>query len=273
MFEPVSNRASFPEIEKQVLEFWEKQKIFAKSLEIRKHSPEFVFYDGPPFATGLPHYGHLLAGTIKDIVPRYQTMRGNLVDRRFGWDCHGLPVEYEVEQALGISGKTDIEKMGVDVFNEKCRSIVLRYTQEWRRTVTRMGRWVDFDNDYKTMDPSYMESIWWVFKSLWEKNLIYKGNKILPYCPRCATPLSNFETNQGYEEVTDPAITVRFAVEGQKDTYILAWTTTPWTLPSNMALAVGAISPTPGSRTRTRRTTWPRTGCPATTRATRTMFR
>jgi isoleucyl-tRNA synthetase len=240
MFEPVSNKINFPDLEREILKFWETHKTFQKSLEQRRDGKEFVFYDGPPFATGLPHYGHLLAGTIKDIVPRYQAMRGHYVERRFGWDCHGLPVEYEMEQELKISGKRDIEKLGVDVFNEKCRSIVLRYTREWRQVVTRMGRWVDFDHDYKTMDLSYMESIWWVFKTLWDRKLIYEGNKILPYCPRCATPLSNFETNQGYEEVQDPAITVRFAVEGQPNTYILAWTTTPWTLPSNMALAVGA---------------------------------
>lgn len=240
MFNAVSNKIDFPGMEMEILKFWESGDIFKKSLEQRKDAPEYVFYDGPPFATGLPHYGHLLAGTIKDIVPRYHAMRGHYVDRRFGWDCHGLPVEYEVEQDLEISGKTDIEKMGVAVFNERCRSIVLRYTKEWRQVVTRMGRWVDFDRDYKTMDPAYMESIWWVFKSLWEKDLIYEGRKILPYCPRCATPLSNFETNQGYQDVTDPAITIRFKLCDQPDTYILAWTTTPWTLPSNMALAVGA---------------------------------
>jgi isoleucyl-tRNA synthetase len=239
MFKPVDSKTSFAESERDVLAFWEKNQTFEKSLELRRNSPEFVFYDGPPFATGLPHYGHLLAGTIKDIVPRYQTMRGHYVSRRFGWDCHGLPVEYEVEQDLKISGKSEIEKLGVGVFNEKCRSIVLRYTREWRDIVTRMGRWVDFDHDYKTMDPSYMESIWWVFKSLWEKGLVYEGNKILPYCPRCATPLSNFETNQGYEEVQDPAITIRFRLLDEPNAYVLAWTTTPWTLPSNMALAVG----------------------------------
>lgn len=240
MYIPVSNRVDFANQEKDVLKFWEENNTFKKSQELRKDSEEFVFYDGPPFATGLPHYGHLLAGTIKDIVPRYQTMSGKYVERRFGWDCHGLPVEYEVEQALEISGKKQIEEMGVDVFNEHCRSIVLRYTKEWREVVTRMGRWVDFDNEYKTMDPEYMESIWWVFKSLWDKGLIYEGQKILPYCPRCSTPLSNFETNQGYQDVTDPAITVRFKVIGSDNTYVLAWTTTPWTLPSNMALAVGA---------------------------------
>ena len=239
MFDPVSNKVDFPKLEEEVLRFWKEHDTFKKSLDLRRKASEFVFYDGPPFATGLPHYGHLLAGTIKDIVPRYQTMRGHYVERRFGWDCHGLPVEFEMEQELKISGKRDIEKMGVDVFNEKCRGIVLRYTREWRDIVNRMGRWVDFDNDYKTMDLRYMESIWWVFRSLWDKGLIYEGSKILPYCPRCSTPLSNFETNQGYEDVQDPAITVRFKVEGSPDTYILAWTTTPWTLPSNLALAVG----------------------------------
>ena len=239
MFKPVSRKVDFAGQELEVLEYWKTARIFEKSLEQRQGAPEYVFYDGPPFATGLPHYGHLLAGTIKDIVPRYQTMRGHYVSRRFGWDCHGLPVEYEVEQDLKISGKRDIEKMGVGVFNERCRSIVLRYTREWREVVTRMGRWVDFDHDYKTMDPAYMESIWWVFKALWEKHLIYEGHRIVPYCPRCTTPLSNFETNQGYADVQDPAITVRFRLEGTSNAYILAWTTTPWTLPSNMALAVG----------------------------------
>ncbi len=239
MFKAVSNKVDFPAQELETLAFWKAHDTFAKSLAARREAPEYVFYDGPPFATGLPHYGHLLAGTIKDIIPRYQTMRGHYVERRFGWDCHGLPVEYEVEQELKISGKREIEKLGVDVFNERCRGIVLRYSGEWREVVTRMGRWVDFDRDYKTMDPAYMESIWWVFKSLWDKGLIYKGNKILPYCPRCATPLSNFETNQGYVDVQDPAITVRFRLVDAPDTFFLAWTTTPWTLPSNMALAVG----------------------------------
>lgn len=240
MYQPVSNKVDFPRAERDVLAFWETHGTFAASLNARREGAEYTFYDGPPFATGLPHYGHLLAGTIKDIVPRYQTMRGHFVDRRFGWDCHGLPVEYEVEQDLKISGKSEIEKLGVDVFNERCRSIVLRYTREWREIVTRMGRWVDFDRDYKTMDAPYMESIWWVFKTLWDKGLIYEGRKILPYCPRCATPLSNFETNQGYEDVTDPAITIRFKLTDEENAYILAWTTTPWTLPSNLALAVGA---------------------------------
>lgn len=240
MFEAVNNQPDFPEIEKKVLQYWDTEDTFKKSLENRKGNEEFIFYDGPPFATGLPHYGHLLAGTIKDVIPRYQTMRGKYCDRVFGWDCHGLPVENEMEKELNLSSKKDIEDFGIDKFNESCRGIVLRYTGEWEKVVRRMGRWVDFQRGYRTMDLSYMESIWWVFNQLWQKGLIYEGNKILPYCPRCSTPLSNFEANQGYADVTDPAITVRFACKDEPGTYLLAWTTTPWTLPSNMALAVGA---------------------------------
>ncbi|HIE10849.1 MAG TPA: isoleucine--tRNA ligase [Kiritimatiellae bacterium] len=239
MFEPVSSEVDFPELELSVIRFWEEQEIFPKSLKSRERAQEFVFYDGPPFATGLPHYGHLLAGTIKDIIPRYRTMRGYHVERRFGWDCHGLPVEYEVEQALGVGSKREIAALGVRRFNEACRSIVLRYTREWRRIVSRMGRWVDFNNEYRTMDRDYMESIWWIFKRLWEKGLIYRGHKILPYCPRCATPLSNFETNLGYRQLEDPSITVKFRSQRKPARFFLAWTTTPWTLPSNLALAVG----------------------------------
>ena len=227
-------------MEEEVLAFWEKDQIFARSIEQREDAEEFVFYDGPPFATGLPHYGHILAGTIKDIIPRYQAMKGKKVERRFGWDCHGLPVEYEMEKELGISGKTQIEEYGVAKFNEACRGIVLRYTAEWRDIVTRVGRWVDFDNDYKTMDLDYMETIWWVFKQLWEKGYVYEGYYILPYSPALATPLSNFEVNLGgYEDVDDPAITVRFELVDQPGTYILAWTTTPWTLPSNLGVTFG----------------------------------
>lgn len=239
MFNETRNKIDFPGIEAKVLQFWDDRDIFKKSLDLRDTQNEFVFYDGPPFATGLPHYGHLLAGTLKDIIPRYQTMKGNYVERRFGWDCHGLPVEYEMEKELNLNGKKQIEDYGIAHFNESCRGIVLRYTAEWEKTVKRMGRWVDFHHDYKTMDTSYMETIWWIFKELWNKKLIYEGYKVLPYCPRCSTPLSNFETNQGYREVVDSAITVRFKVESQPETYILAWTTTPWTLPSNLALAVG----------------------------------
>ncbi len=239
MFKPVSNQPKFPEMECEILDFWNKNQIFEKSLKNRSGGKEYVFYDGPPFATGLPHYGHLLAGTIKDVIPRYQTMRGKYVSRVFGWDCHGLPVENEMEKELNLSSKKDIEAYGIYKFNEACRGIVLRYTSEWEQVVKRMGRWVDFNGGYRTMDLNYMESIWWVFKQLWEKGLIYEGYKILPYCPRCATPLSNFEANQGYVEVVDPAITIKFKAADEENTYFLAWTTTPWTLPSNLALAVG----------------------------------
>ncbi|MFN3411147.1 MAG: isoleucine--tRNA ligase [Exilispira sp.] len=239
MFEPVNQHVDFPELEEKVLEFWQDQKIFEKSLEIRKDSEAFVFYDGPPFATGLPHYGHFVPGLLKDIIPRYKTMKGYHVDRRWGWDCHGLPVENEMEKELNLSTKKDIIAYGIDKFNEACRGIVLRYTSEWQKIINRSGRWVDFNNAYKTMDPLYMESIWWVFKTLWDKELIYEGFKILPYCPRCATPLSNFEVNQGYRDVKDPAITIKFKSKDDDQLYFLAWTTTPWTLPSNLALAVG----------------------------------
>ena len=239
MFKAVSGKSEFPAIEASNLAFWEQNGTFEKSLQNRKGNPEFLFYDGPPFATGLPHYGHILAGTIKDVIPRYQTMRGKYCERTFGWDCHGLPVEYEMEKQLKLSGKKEIEDYGIDKFNEACRGIVLRYTKEWETIVKRMGRWVDFRNGYRTMDMNYMESIWWVFRQLWDKGLIYEGYKILPYCARCSTPLSNFEANQGYKEVTDPAITIRFRLKDDPETSILAWTTTPWTLPSNMALATG----------------------------------
>ena len=228
-------------MEKKVLEFWEKNTIFEKSISQREGNEEFVFYDGPPFATGLPHYGHFVPSTVKDIIPRYQAMKGLKVARRFGWDCHGLPVEYEMEKELGISGKRQIEEYGVAKFNEACRSIVLRYTKEWRKVITRLGRWVDFDNDYKTMDPDYMETIWWVVSELWKKGLLYEGFYILPYCPRCSTVLSNHELSLGgYIDVADPAITVKFELDDEPGTSFLAWTTTPWTLPSNLGLALGA---------------------------------
>ncbi len=240
LYKPVDPKANFPAMEERVLDFWEKNGIFEKTIRNREGCEEFIFYDGPPFATGMPHFGHFVPSTIKDIIPRYQTMKGKKVDRRFGWDCHGLPVEYEMEKELGISGKKEIEKYGVARFNESCRSIVLRYTKEWRTVITRLGRWVDFDNDYKTMEPDYMESIWWVVKQLWDKDLLYEGYYILPYCARCSTVLSNHELNMGgYQDVHDPAITVKFKVRNLENTYFLAWTTTPWTLPSNLALTLG----------------------------------
>ncbi len=241
MYKPVSNKVDFPAMETDVLGFWNDRDIFQKSLTQRKDCPEYVFYDGPPFATGLPHYGHLLAGTIKDIVPRYQTMRGHHVERRFGWDCHGLPIEALAQEALGLAGAPAIVEAGVDVFNEKCRSMVSTYVEEWRKTVTRMGRWVDFANDYKTMDKDFMETIWWVFSELWKQGRIYRAHRIMPYSWKLNTPLSNFEAGRNYQNVQDPSITVRvklrdFDIPG---TYALVWTTTPWTLPSNLAICAG----------------------------------
>jgi isoleucyl-tRNA synthetase len=240
MFNPVDPKTDFPKMEEKIQKFWEDNDIYRKSVEYRSADNEYVFYDGPPFATGLPHFGHLVPGTIKDLYPRYQTMKGKRVNRRFGWDCHGLPVEYEIEKSLNISGHKAVEEYGVAKFNEQCRSIVLRYTAEWKATINRMGRWVDFEHGYRTMDTDYMESIWWVFKTLYERGMIYEGYNILPYSPALATPLSNFEVNLGgYQDVVDQAVTVRFKVDGTDDTYFLAWTTTPWTLPSNLALALG----------------------------------
>ena len=240
---------NLPEIERRVLEYWASDKTFMASVESRdpgvNGSNEYVFYDGPPFANGLPHYGHLLTGYVKDVVPRYQTMRGRRVERRFGWDCHGLPAEVEAERQLGLSTKAEILDMGVARFNEACRASVLRYTQEWQRYVTRQARWVDFTNDYKTLDLSYMESVMWAFKTLYDKGLIYEGFRVLAYCWRCETPLSNTETRMDdvYRDRQDPALTVWFQLEtepGAPTEKIAVWTTTPWTLPSNLALAVGA---------------------------------
>ena len=261
MFKAVSNKVAFPAMEEEILAFWEKDGTFAKSLKKNEGAERYTFYDGPPFATGLPHYGHLLAGTIKDIVPRYQTMRGKYVERRFGWDTHGLPIEALAQEALGVAGAPEIKRLGVDKFNEQCRSMVLKYVGEWRRTVTRMGRWVDFDNDYKTMDFGFMESVWWVFKQLWEQGRVYKSHRIMPYSWKLSTPLSNFEAGSNYKDVQDPTVTVRVKaidgaarlsslVSGQEgretlderlgEVYLLIWTTTPWTLPENLAICAGA---------------------------------
>lgn len=234
---------SFVQSEKEVIRFWEKNHIFEKSLEKTRNGVPYIFYDGPPFATGLPHHGHLLGGTLKDIVPRYWTMKGRYVERRFGWDCHGLPIEQEINKKLNMSAHEALEKLGVKNYSDECRSIVQRYTSEWKKTVTRLGRWVDFENDYKTMDPTFMESVWWVFKQLWEKDLVYKGTKVVPFSTELGTVLSNFEAGLDYREVQDPAITILFKAKDQfqgKDYYYAAWTTTPWTLPSNLGLCLGA---------------------------------
>jgi isoleucyl-tRNA synthetase len=238
--------ANFPALEHEVLDYWERDDTFRASISRRDGAEEYVFYDGPPFANGLPHYGHLLTGYVKDIVPRYRTMRGYKVERRFGWDTHGLPAELEVEGQLGITDKSQIDAMGIAEFNEACRESVLRYTNEWREYVTRQARWVDFDNDYKTLDPSFMESVIWAFKQLWDKGLAYEGYRVLPYCWRDETPLSNHELRMDddvYQSRQDPAITVGFKVIGGEceelaGAFLLIWTTTPWTLPSNQAVAV-----------------------------------
>ncbi len=233
--------------EEQILEFWDRAKIFKKSVERKAPQGDYVFYDGPPFGTGEPHYGHILSSVAKDVVPRYWTMKGYRVERRWGWDCHGLPIENIIEKDLGISGKKEIEKLGIAKFNEACRSRVLEYADIWDIMVRRIARWVDFRNSYKTMDASYMESVWWAFKQSWQKDLVYEGRKVLLYCPRCETPISNFEVamDNSYKEIAETSVYVKFKVKSNKfnvdgDVFILAWTTTPWTLPGNVALAVGA---------------------------------
>ncbi|EIN11287.1 isoleucine-tRNA ligase [Punctularia strigosozonata HHB-11173 SS5] len=234
----ISAPFNFAKEEEKVIAFWREIDAFQTSLKLSEGRPEFTFYDGPPFATGLPHYGHLLAGTIKDIVTRHAHVSGHHVTRRFGWDTHGLPVEHEIDKKLGITGRDDVMKMGIDRYNEECRAIVMRYSSEWRRTVERMGRWIDFDNDYKTLNLSFMESVWWAFSQLFQKGMVYRGLKVMPYSTGCLTPLSNFEAGLDYRDVNDPAVTVSFPLADDPSTSLLAWTTTPWTLPSNLALCV-----------------------------------
>ncbi|MDA8792339.1 isoleucine--tRNA ligase [Bacteriovoracaceae bacterium] len=231
---------NFVTAEENILNNWNQKKIFEKSLEKTKDGPRYIFYDGPPFATGLPHHGHLVASTLKDIVPRYFTMKGFYVERRFGWDCHGLPIEQEIDKAYEMSASDYIERHGIKDYNSKCRGIVQKFTKEWEKTISRLGRWVDFENDYKTMDTPFMESIWWVFKSCFDQGLIYQGNKIVPYSTQLQTGLSNFEATSNYQNVQDPAITVLFKLKNE-DTYLTAWTTTPWTLPSNLGLIINEL--------------------------------
>ncbi|MGF1664645.1 MAG: isoleucine--tRNA ligase [Acidimicrobiia bacterium] len=243
-FPRVDPRVDFPGLEHEVLDLWDEIDAFAESVRMRPADNEYVFYDGPPFPTGNPHYGNLLAGVIKDVVPRYWTMRGYRVERRFGWDTHGLPVEMEVEKLLGISGPRQIAEYGIAEFNEACRSLVQANTESWQTVTRRLGRWVDMENDYKTMDTDFMESVWWVFKQLWDKGLVYQDFKVLPYSWGATTPLSNFEANLDYRETDDPSITVRLeVVEGRGDVaagdFLLIWTTTPWTLLGNLAVAAG----------------------------------
>ncbi|XP_061328898.1 isoleucine--tRNA ligase, cytoplasmic isoform X6 [Pezoporus flaviventris] len=238
MVQQVPENINFPKEEEKILELWKNLNCFRECLKQSKNRPRFNFYDGPPFATGLPHYGHILAGTIKDIVTRFAHQSGFHVDRRFGWDCHGLPVEYEIDKTLGIKGPEDVAKMGIEEYNNQCRGIVMRYSKEWEFSVTRLGRWIDFENDYKTLYPEFMESVWWVFKQLYDKGLVYRGVKVMPFSTACNTPLSNFESHQNYKDVQDPAVTVSFPLDEDANISLLAWTTTPWTLPSNLALCV-----------------------------------
>ncbi len=238
VFRPLPSEPDFPAQEAVIQALWSEIGAFRRSVDERPATSRYVFYDGPPFATGLPHYGHLVASTLKDVVPRYWTMRGHRVERRFGWDTHGLPIEMLVEKDLGLSGPTSIREYGVDRYNEACRASVLRYTAEWERIISRLGRWVDFEDDYKTMDPSFMESVWWVFGELWKKGLIYQDFRVMPYSWRLSTSLSNFEANLDYRDVQDPALTVAMPSEELGVTFLI-WTTTPWTLPSNLAVAVG----------------------------------
>lgn len=242
----VNPKQSFPELEKEIQKYWEENNTFKKSIENREGAEEFNFYDGPPFATGLPHYGHLLAGTIKDVIPRYRTMKWYKVERIFWWDCHGLPIENIVEKLLNISWRDDIEnKVWIDKFNETCRENVLTYTNDWKKIVKRMWRWVDVDNPYIAMDKDFMEAVWWVFKKLYEKWLVYEWDRVVPYCPRCSTSLSNFEVAQAYKDKSDKTVTAKFKIldknySSNSQRFFLAWTTTPWTLVANVGLAVGA---------------------------------
>jgi len=238
LYKKVSTSLNFVEREKEVLEFWKEHKVFEKSIEKRKEGPTFTFYDGPPTANGKPHIGHILTRVIKDIIPRYKTMKGYKVLRKAGWDTHGLPVELEVEKLLGIDGKPQIEKYGVEPFIQKCKESVWKYESEWRKMSDRVGFWADMDNPYVTYHNTYIESVWWALKQIWDKGLIYKGHKIVPYCPRCGTSLSSHEVAQGYKDVKEPSIYVKFHVKGQPGVFFLAWTTTPWTLPSNTGLTV-----------------------------------
>lgn len=242
-YKDISSKVDFPKIEKEILKFWEDNKIFEKSIENRSNNDDFVFYDGPPFANGLPHYGHLVTGYVKDIIPRYKTMQGYKVDRQFGWDTHGLPAELQAEKELGVSGRLEILDYGIEKFNKHCETSVLRFTNEWKDYVTRQGRWVDFEDSYKTLDENYMESVIWAFKELYDKGYIYQDFKVVPYSWAVESPLSNFETrmDNATRSRQDPTATVGFELNGfDKKTYICAWTTTPWTLPSNLALAVGS---------------------------------
>jgi isoleucyl-tRNA synthetase len=237
-FKPVPEHPSFPEEEEKVLKYWNEIDAFHTQNEKTKDFPPYTFYDGPPFATGLPHYGHICAGTIKDVVTRYAVQTGHSVERRFGWDCHGLPIEYEIDKLHDIKTRDQVLEVGIKQYNDWCRSIVMKYSGEWEQVVTRLGRWIDFKNDYKTMDLKFMESVWAVFKKIFDQKLVYRGAKIMPYSIGCSTVLSNFEAGQNYQEVFDPSVYAAFPLVNEPETSLVAWTTTPWTLPSNLILCV-----------------------------------
>lgn len=237
-FKKIDPKQTLPKMEEEILKFWNENRTFDKSVENREGAPLYSFYDGPPFATGLPHYGHIVASTIKDVVPRYWTMKGYKVERKWGWDCHGLPIENIAEKGLGIKRKNEIEELGVEKFNEFCRSTVLEYVSEWKTVINRLGRWADMENSYKTMDKPFMESVWWVFKELWDKGLIYEGYRSMHVCTRCETTLSQQEVSEGYKDIKDLSAIAKFELVDEPGTYVLAWTTTPWTLIGNVALAI-----------------------------------
>ncbi|MBK8823787.1 MAG: class I tRNA ligase family protein [Anaerolineales bacterium] len=237
MFKSVSSKLDAPSMEENVLKLWKKQDIFKKTMAQRKDGPEYVFYEGPPTANGRPGVHHVLARAFKDMFPRYKTMRGYHVSRRGGWDTHGLPVEIEVEKQLGFTNKQQIEDYGVAKFNELCRNSVFTYIQDWEKLTDRIAFWVDLQTAYVTYTNEYIESVWWILKNFWEKDLLFKGYKIVPYCPRCGTPLSDHEVALGYDDATDPSVFVRMPLVDKPDTSLLVWTTTPWTLPSNVAVA------------------------------------
>ena len=240
MYQKVSPDMNFTEREGKVLEFWKQEEIFEKSIEERKDGPSYTFYDGPPTANGKPHIGHVLTRVIKDMIPRYRTMKGYMVPRKAGWDTHGLPVELEIEKELGLDGKEQIEEYGLAPFIQKCKESVWKYKGMWEDFSGIVGYWADMDNPYVTYTDDYIESEWWALKQIFDKGLLYKGFKIVPYCPRCGTPLSSHEVAQGYKDVKERSAIVRFKVIGE-DAYFLAWTTTPWTLPSNVALCVNPV--------------------------------
>ncbi len=238
MYKKVDTSLNFVEREKEVIEFWKKNGVFEKSISKNEGGEEFSFFDGPPTANGKPHIGHILTRVMKDIIPRYQTMKGKHVLRKAGWDTHGLPVELEVEKSLGMDGKQDIEKYGIEPFIKQCKKSVWKYQSEWEKMSDRVGYWVDMEHPYVTYHDDYIESEWWALKEIWKKGLLYKGHKIVPYCPRCGTALSSHEVAQGYKDVKETSVVARFKVKGRENCYILAWTTTPWTLPSNVALCM-----------------------------------